>query len=72
VNIFEQYFGVNPNIFNSVEEIDEFIEKKTGRKLDIGYKHEDIAPARGNIFPLKDLNPDKIIDAAIKKYGTKY
>jgi hypothetical protein len=54
---FEETFGANIEDFNSIHEIDEFIEGKIGRKLKI---------KRYNILPIKDYDIDAEIDKRLK------
>jgi hypothetical protein len=46
---FEQHYNVDINSFHSTEDIDEFIEEKIGRKLEV---------KKTEIFPIKKYERD--------------
>ncbi|NTV47578.1 MAG: hypothetical protein HGB11_13915 [Chlorobiales bacterium] len=64
--IFEKLMGKSPKSFQTIEEINEFIEKRIGKKLKIKLLYEDISSCRGSILPLKSYDPEKEIDNALK------
>ena len=65
--IFERKYDVNVNDFSTTKEVDEFIEKKIGRKLQI-VKIEDhgIVHTRGNVFKLRKYDIDHRFDETLK------
>ena len=64
--IFETIMGKSPASFQTIEEINAFIEHKLGKKLKIKLLYEDISSCRGSILPLKSYDPEKEIDKALK------
>lgn len=40
--------------FATVPEVDDFVEKKNGRKLRIKYVHQDICSSRGSVLAIKE------------------
>jgi hypothetical protein len=66
--IFEKKYGVNVGDLSTTEEIDEIIEEKIGRKLQI-IKLDDhgIVHSRGNVFKLREYDIDRMFDEAIKR-----
>ncbi len=66
-DFFEFKFGKNSKEFNTVSEVNSFVEKKIGRKLEVKTLHPDICTSRGSIIPIKQLDADKIFEAAINK-----
>ena len=66
--IFEKKYGVDIKDYPTIKEIDNFIEKKEGKKLQIvkldsyGFAH-----SRGSIFKFKKYNIERMFDKAIKK-----
>jgi hypothetical protein len=66
--IFEKKYGVNINDFSTIEEIEKFIEKKEGKKLQtVKLDSYGFAHSRGSIFKLKKYNIDRMFNKAIKK-----
>ena len=63
--IFEKLMGKSPSSFQTIEEINAFIEQKTGKKLKIKLLYEDISSCRGSILPLKSYDPEKERDKAL-------
>lgn len=55
---FKKKWGQDPSKFKTIEEVNKFIEKRLGRKLDGEYRHEDISPG-GNVFPIEKTAPPK-------------
>ncbi|MBF0465713.1 MAG: hypothetical protein HQK88_12140 [Nitrospirae bacterium] len=66
ISYFQQLFGEDPKKFNTVEEIDSFIEKKKGLKLKVEFLYPDIVSVRGSVFPVKEMDVNKIIDNALR------
>ncbi len=64
--IFESRFGVDINQFSSTQEIDEFLEKKLGRKLRVVRLDQGVVDDTGNVFMLSDYDIDRIIDEELK------
>jgi hypothetical protein len=65
--IFEQKYKTPLKDFSTVEEINKYVEKKEGRKLD--YKRSDniIMAKGGSVFKINTTNPSKVIDNVLFK-----
>ena len=65
--IFEKKYNAAIKNFKTIEEIDSFIQEKTGKKLE--YKRSDnvIMAKGGSVFKLTTVNPGKIMDKLISK-----
>ncbi len=59
-------FGRRNNSFSTIEEIDEFIEEKIGRKLEVINLYEGLVSSR-EILPIEDMNANAIFDKAVKR-----
>jgi len=64
---FEKKYKTPVSNFRTIEEIDNFIQEKTGKKLE--YKRSDylIMAKGGSVFKLTTVNPGKIMDKLISK-----
>lgn len=66
-SLFEKRFGKNPAEFSSIEEINIFVEKKIGHKLETELLYPKLVSTRGCILPIKHISADKAIDNALNK-----
>jgi hypothetical protein len=64
--IFEKFTGRKPSDFQTIEEINDCVERKLGKKLEIKLLYEGISSCRGSILPLKAYDPEKEIEYALK------
>ena len=55
---FKKKWGEDPAKFRTIEEVNEFLEKRLGRKLDCEYRHEEITSG-GNVFTIEKTKPPK-------------
>ncbi len=62
-NIFKKKFGVDPNVFKSVNDVDNFLKKKI--ELNIKRVHSGVASTRGSIFPIVKIDANRKFDQAI-------
>ncbi len=64
--IFEEKYGVDIEKFSTTTDVEEFIENKIGRELQViepcGH---GIVSNRGNIFKLKDYDINRMFDETI-------
>ena len=68
--LFEKHYEVDVGQFKSTDEIDHFLEERSGRKLGVIRTSSNIIEMLGNILPVKKFdvdNIDKAIDKAIEK-----
>ncbi len=65
--LFEEKYNVDICEFSTTEEVDKFIEKREGKKLEIVSLEGGIVNARGNVFPVLDMDIDSVFDKAIGK-----
>ncbi|GBE54759.1 hypothetical protein BMS3Bbin15_00920 [archaeon BMS3Bbin15] len=65
--LFEEKYNVDISEFLTTEEVDKFIEKKEGKKLEIVSLEGGIVNARGNVFPVLDIDIDSVFDKTIGK-----
>jgi hypothetical protein len=65
--IFEKKYDTSIKNFKTIEEIDSFIQEKTGKKLE--YKRSDniIMAKGGSVFKLTSINSGKKMDKLISK-----
>lgn len=63
--IFQKRFGKGSLSFNTTEEIDNFIKKKTGKKIKIRIAHPSVVTRRGFVFKIKKLNVGKKFKKAL-------
>ncbi len=54
---FRKKYGVDPSSFDTIDQIDKFIESKIGKPLKVEYLNQDIVSPRGSTFPIKDKKP---------------
>lgn len=66
-DFFKLKFGKDAKEFKSLEEIYQYVEKKIGGKLKIKRSHSDICSSRGSIIPLKKVDVERKVNAALKK-----
>lgn len=64
-NIFRKRFGRDPRSFRSTEEVDTFVEQKTGRKMKVRLMHPNLVTRRGFVFPTKKTHADKTFKKAL-------
>lgn len=68
--IFESVFGTSTSKFNSVTDVDAFVEQRTGKALRVSTAHgRNFVLAQGNVFPLVDYNVDDMVDRTLKGQG---
>lgn len=63
-NIFKKIFGIDPIVFKSVSEVDDFLNKKK-LKLTVKRVHSGISSSRGSVFPIVKVNASKKFDQAL-------
>jgi len=63
-NIFKDIFGIDPSIFKSVSEVNDFLKEKE-MELQVKHIHSDIASSRGSVFPIVKINASEKFDRAI-------
>lgn len=63
--LFEKEYNTSISDFSTTEEIDSFIEKKLGRKLEIKQIESSVVTNRGSIFPSKEYDIDKMLDSSL-------
>ena len=63
--IFQKRFGKDPQSFNTTEEIDNFVKKKTGKKIKVRIAHPSVVTRRGFVFKIKKLNVGKRFKKAL-------
>jgi len=60
--IFEKKYGADIKRFSTTEQVDEFIEGKLGRKLQVKVHKGNVVTRRGSIFPFKSYDIDEKFD----------
>lgn len=65
-SIFKRRFGKNPADFSTIEEVNDFVEKKIGHQLDTKPLYPKLVSTRGCILPIKNVSADEVIDNALK------
>lgn len=60
--IFEKKYGADIKKFSTTEQVDDFIEGKLGRKLQVKVHEGNVVTRRGSIFPFKSYDIDKNLD----------
>lgn len=65
--IFEKKYEISVKQFNTLEQINRFVEEKTGRKLE--YKRSDnlILAKGGSVFKLNTIDSGKVIDKILSQ-----
>jgi len=64
-SLFKRRFGKSPADFNSIEEINVFVEKKLGHNLEAKRLYPNLVSTRGCILPIKKISADEVIDNAL-------
>jgi len=67
LDIMYDKFERRTDSFSSVEEIDSFVEKQIGRKLEVVDMYPDITDSRVGVIPIVEMDADKIFDEALKE-----
>ncbi|MCW8815841.1 MAG: hypothetical protein OQK59_07625 [Chlorobium sp.] len=62
--IFKTLTGQDTEAFNSVEEINKYVEEWSGKPLEVKLVYEDVVSCRGSVLPVKDFNPDSAFEKA--------
>ena len=62
---FESRYDTNIKKFMTMSEIDEFVARREGTSLDVGVMCSDVITNRGDVFPLLNLDIDKLFDTSI-------
>jgi hypothetical protein len=65
--LFEKHYQVDVGEFKTTDDVDRFLEKRSGRKLGVVRISGNIVEKTGNILPVKQINVDNIIDKAISQ-----
>lgn len=52
--IFSRIYKVDAKEFETVPEVDHFVEGKIGRKLGAKYVHQDVCSSRGSVLAIKE------------------
>jgi len=63
--LFEKHYQVDVNQFKTTDDVDRFLEERSGQKLGVVRISGNIVEQTGNILPVKHINADNIIDKAI-------
>jgi hypothetical protein len=58
---FEEKCGENISRFASTKDVDEYIEKRSGKKLGIKRINSNLVPRSGNIFKIVSYKKDKFM-----------
>lgn len=64
--LFEKKYKTEIRNFSTTSQVNKFIEKEEGKKLDVVMIATDIVTSRGDILPMLDENIDEMFDKAIK------
>ncbi len=62
-----ELFGKASSEFDTVEDVDRFIEEKSGHKLDTELVHIEMVQSRGCVFPVEEMNANSIFEAALAR-----
>lgn len=62
---FESRYDTNIKKFMTMSEIDEFIAGREGTSLDVDIMCSDVITNRGDVFPLLNVDIDKLFDTSI-------
>lgn len=62
---FESRYDTDIKEFLTMSEIDEFIAKRDGKSLDVNIICSDVITNRGDVFPLLNVDIEKIFDTSI-------
>lgn len=65
--IFEKKYGADVRRFSTTEQVDEYMKGQLGRDLRVKKIECGVVTHRGNTFPLKDYNINKIFDKAFRR-----
>jgi hypothetical protein len=60
--IFEQKYGADIKKFSTTEQVDDFIESRLGRKLQVKVHEGNVVSRRGCIFPFKNYDINKKLE----------
>ena len=52
--IFKRIYKRNANKFETVPEVDRFVEGEIGKELAVEYVHQDICSSRGSVLAIED------------------
>ena len=66
-SFFKMLFGKDPQELSTTQEIDRFIESRTGRRLEVCDVYPGVMTVRGAIFPVRALDANKIFEEALRK-----
>jgi len=64
--IFEKKYGVDLRDFRTTEQIDEYMKDKLGRDLEVKRIESGVVTHRGNVFPLRHYDIEKLCDNALR------
>lgn len=64
---FESRYNTNIEEFLTTSEIDEFIAGREGISLDVDIMCSDVITNRGDVFPLLNVDIEKLFDISIGK-----
>lgn len=65
--LFEEKYGINIDDLHSIEEIDQVIEKKSGKKLTISNQECGLVDQVGNVFPIVSFDIDEQVNARLRR-----
>ncbi len=65
ISLFKSKFGKDPAEFRSLEEVNDFVEERTGRPLRVTLRHSLLCSVRDLVFRHAEVSADKTIDAAL-------
>ncbi|MFA6332468.1 MAG: hypothetical protein WCX22_05915 [Methanoregula sp.] len=66
--LFERHYNVDVSQFKSTDDVDRFLEERSGKKLGVVRTSGNVIEKVGNVLPVKRFeveNIDKIIDEAL-------
>ena len=65
--LFEKKYNTQIKNFSTTSQVNKFVEKEEGKKLDVVVIKTDVVTSRGDILPMLDENIDEMFDKAIKQ-----
>lgn len=67
VGIFERHYGISPKTFMSVSEVSNYIEGRTGEKLQVyGQGANGLVQQEGNVFNGGEKTINDMVDNALR------
>ncbi len=63
LGLFEKKFGRSPESFDSLIELNKFVEERLGHRLTVGEDFLDLIPLRGKVLPITRRRGTKLVEA---------